>query len=146
KQEDKYNVAMISLQEAKNIKDEKKVLEIFLKKISQTLQIRFPEISSISDISDLFTKDYLQKPLVLIIDEFDDLAEEAINTIVSAFRNIYIHRSDEFDKTTDQKTYLLHGVNLIGVRSALGVACSSNCHVNMREQAMPGSLQFYMEM
>jgi predicted AAA+ superfamily ATPase len=43
KQEDKYDVAMISLQAAKNKKNEKKVLEIFFKKISQTLQIPFPK-------------------------------------------------------------------------------------------------------
>ena len=54
------------------------------------MQIRFPKISSISDISDLFTTEYFQKPLVLIIDEFDSLEEEFINSFVNIFRDIYI--------------------------------------------------------
>ncbi len=41
--------------------------------------------------------------------------------VVGAFRNIYIHRMDEVKKSTEQKTYLLHGAALIGVRSVLGI-------------------------
>ncbi|MCP4220656.1 MAG: hypothetical protein GY765_38870, partial [bacterium] len=63
----------------------------------------------------------MQKPLILILDEFDAMIEEGIAAVVSAFRNIYIKRTDEVDVPTEKKSYLLHGVALIGVRSVLGV-------------------------
>jgi hypothetical protein len=46
----------------------------------------------------------LDKPLLLILDEFDALREEGINTIAGAFRNIYISRIDKIEKTTEDKT------------------------------------------
>jgi hypothetical protein len=49
------------------------------------------------------------------------MREKTINTVVSAFRNIYIKRLDEITKPTGQKSYLLHAVALIGVRSVLGI-------------------------
>jgi hypothetical protein len=58
--------------------------------------------------------------------------EEAINAVVSAFRNIYISRLDETGKTTEQKSYLLHGVALVGVRSVLGVENAKGSPFNVQ--------------
>jgi hypothetical protein len=120
-QEGKYSVVMLSLQPARNIKNEKKVLQIFLDKISGVLEIQFPELNSINDISGLFTKKYFQKPVILIIDEFDALEEEFIDSFSNIFRDIYIERTGEPTKTSFEKRLLLHGVALIGVRSVLGI-------------------------
>jgi hypothetical protein len=142
KKENQYNVAMISLQAAKDIKNEKKVLEIFIKKISQTLEIPFPKISSISDISDLFTKKYFQKPVVLIIDEFDSLEEEFINRFVNIFRDIYIERTGEPDKASSEKRILLHGLALIGVRSVLGIENVKGSPFNIQRSVRVSNLTY----
>ncbi|MDQ1351345.1 MAG: hypothetical protein QG657_1647 [Acidobacteriota bacterium] len=142
KQEDKYNVAMISLQAAKDIENEKKVLEILIKKISQTLQIRFPKISSISDISDLFTNKYFQKPLILIIDEFDSLEEKFINRFVNIFRDIYIEKTGEPDKVSSEKRLLLHGLALIGVRSVLGIENIKGSPFNIQRSVRVSNLNY----
>jgi hypothetical protein len=55
-----------------------------------------------------------------MLDEFDALSEEGIAGIARIFRNIYLHRRDD-PKPSAEKTYLLHGVALIGVRSVLGI-------------------------
>ncbi|MCP4133388.1 MAG: AAA family ATPase, partial [bacterium] len=71
--------------------------------------------------ANIFKKDFLDKPLFLIIDEFDALAEDAISAIVGIFRNIHMFRQNKPGKPIEEKKYLLHSVALIGVRSVLGV-------------------------
>ena len=69
----------------------------------------------------LFEKEILKKPLILILDEFDALSEEAVSVLTGVFRKIYLTRQHQTDKTSAEKKYLLHGVALIGVRSVLGI-------------------------
>jgi len=64
---------------------------------------------------------HLAKPLILILDEFDILSEEAINGLTGVFRHIYVTRQYESNKATAEKRYLLHGLALIGRRSLLGI-------------------------
>jgi AAA-like domain len=51
------------------------------------------------------------RPIILLIDEFDSLPPAVIDLLVSLFRNIYLARED----------YWLHGLALIGVRAVLGL-------------------------
>lgn len=51
------------------------------------------------------------KPLILLIDEFDALPPPLIDRIVSTFRKMFLAREN----------YVLHGLALIGVRAVLGV-------------------------
>ncbi len=51
------------------------------------------------------------KPLILLIDEFDALPPAVIDSLVNGFRKIYLAREG----------YTLHGLALIGVRAVLGV-------------------------
>ncbi len=74
----------------------------------------------------------MSKPLILIVDEFDAMIEEGINAVVSAFRSIYIKRMDEADKRTEQKSYLLHSIALIGVRSVLGIENQTGSPFNVQ--------------
>jgi hypothetical protein len=68
--------------------------------------------------------------------------EKGINAVVSTFRNIYIHRRDEGDKPTGQKTYLLHGVALIGVRSVLGIENEKGSPFNVQRSVHIPNLTF----
>ena len=77
--------------------------------------------ASLAQFHRLFEKETLNKPLILILDEFDALSEEAISGLASVFRKIYLSRQYHTEKPTAEKKYLLHGIALIGVRSVLGI-------------------------
>ncbi|MEM7532310.1 MAG: AAA-like domain-containing protein [Chloroflexota bacterium] len=91
-------------------------------------QVPLPK--DISEFHELFTPAVLDKPLILILDEFDALQPHIIAAITGVLRNIYIHRRKQEDKSTSEKTYLLHGVALIGVRSVLGIENESGSPFN----------------
>jgi hypothetical protein len=78
------------------------------------------------------TQKNLDKPLIVILDEFDALKEEVIYDIVSVFRDIYISRYEQTEKKTEEKDYLLHGLALIGVRRVLGVENKSGSPFNIQ--------------
>lgn len=80
-----------------------------------------PGIDSIKKFPDLFTRDVLDTPLILIIDEFDALPKESINRLTRIFRNIFMRRKKEMKKPPDQRRYMLHGLALIGIRGFLGI-------------------------
>ncbi|MGB0388455.1 MAG: AAA-like domain-containing protein [Ardenticatenaceae bacterium] len=77
--------------------------------------------ATLDQFHEIFRKGHLKKPLILILDEFDALSEEAISGLADVFRNMYVTRQYEGNKATDQREYLLHGVALIGVRGVLGI-------------------------
>jgi hypothetical protein len=51
------------------------------------------------------------RPVILLIDEFDSLPPKLIDRLVTIFRDIYL----------DRPSHLLHGLALVGVRAVLGV-------------------------
>ena len=62
-----------------------------------------------------FTSTVLDKPLILILDEFDTLTAKVIEALTGVFRNIYISRQVE------SRDLLLHGLALVGVTPLLAV-------------------------
>lgn len=127
-----------------NLKQETDVLEI-LRSIAKDIMWRLkkPEfqIDMPQDFQFIFTKEHLQKPLILIMDEFDALAQEAISAIAGAFRNIYVARRDD-PRPSAEKDYLLHGAALIGVRSVLGVENKSGSPFNVQRSLHVPNLTF----
>jgi hypothetical protein len=121
KKDPRFHVLKLNLETLKNKKKISDIIKIIVKEIGEGLNKTFKGIDDENKFQEIFKKDVLDKPLILILDEFDALVETGINAIVSAFRNIYIQRLDEADKSTEEKTYLLHGVALIGVRSVMGI-------------------------
>ncbi|MCP4218552.1 MAG: hypothetical protein GY765_28215 [bacterium] len=116
-----FDVLKINLETLKNETDPGTILSVIAQKIGDGLNKHFHDIDNQGKFEAIFKKNVLEKPLILILDEFDALTEKGINTVVSTFRNIYIQRLDERDKPAVQRTYLLHAVALIGVRSVLGI-------------------------
>jgi hypothetical protein len=117
----RFDVLKINLEHLKYETDPGLIIDNIAKEIAETLNKPYTTANSQSQFQEIFKKSALDKPLILIMDEFDALDEVAINAIVGAFRNIYTRRMDEVKKTTEQKTYLLHAVALIGVRSVQGM-------------------------
>lgn len=127
-----FDVLKINLEILKDRKNPADIFEIIAKEIGEGLGKTFTGIDSQDKFQDIFLKDVLQKPLILILDEFDAIIEEGITAVVSAFRNIYIQRLDEVHLPTEQKSYLLHGLALIGVRSVLGVENDTGSPFNVQ--------------
>jgi hypothetical protein len=139
---DRFEVGIISMQRAKKEQNEKKVLEILMEKLQISFGKSFASIEQISDIPRLFTKKYFQKPVVLILDEFDAVIEEFINDFASIFRDIFISRTNEKNKKTWEKTHLLHGLALVGVRSVLGIENQTGSPFNVQRSVHIPNLSF----
>ncbi len=81
-------------------------------------------LKSWEDWMGLFSKmrGVFDRPVILLIDEFDKLPNDIIDRIVSMFREMYLEREN----------YLLHGLALIGVRSVLGVESDTGSPFNVQ--------------
>ena len=141
KRED-YHVGMFTIEAAKVAKNVEELLSIFLNKMAQAFEIDFPPVKDLSEIPSLFTKKYFQKPVILIIDEFDSLEENIINEFASIFRDIYVGRLNERDKESGKKNNLLHGLALIGVRSVLGIENKKGSPFNTQKSLHIPNLSF----
>jgi hypothetical protein len=73
---------------------------------------------------DLFGKQdgAFDRPLILLIDEFDALPPPILDRLVSDFRRIYL----------DRQGYSLHGLALVGVRAVLGVDSAHGSPFNVQ--------------
>jgi hypothetical protein len=116
-----FDVVVLSLEHLKMETDANEVVVSIADEIMKSLGIDHEPIPSPKAFYHIFNKDVLSKPLILILDEFDSLPEDAISSIAGVFRNIYGNRQLQADKPSNEKNYLLHGVALIGVRSVLGI-------------------------
>ncbi len=133
KQFARFDTVVLSFEHLKMEPDVKRVVQFIVRQIARYLGLEAMRTEvKLDQLYDVFEQGYLKKPLILIFDEFDALAEEAISGIVGVFRNIHISRRYEADKPTQEKTYLLHGVALIGVRSVLGIENQSGSPFNVQ--------------
>jgi len=138
----RFDVLKINLETYKSFKNASDVIKNIAQDIGEGLGKKFRGIKDEKKFLEIFRNDVLEKPLILILDEFDALPEIGISAIVSAFRNIYFSRMDEIGKNTDQKTYLLHGVALIGVRSVLGIENEKGSPFNVQRSLHIPDLTF----
>ncbi len=132
KKDSRFDVLKINLEILKDRKKTADIFPIIAAAIGEGLGKTFTGIDNQDKFQKIFKKGTLEKPLILILDEFDAIIEEGITAVVSAFRNIYIQRIDEVDLPTEQKSYLLHGIALIGVRSVLGIENETGSPFNVQ--------------
>ncbi|MEM7532951.1 MAG: AAA-like domain-containing protein [Chloroflexota bacterium] len=142
---DWIDAVKVNLQDLKLFSDANEVASIITSRILRELGIdpkQFPLPKNLYEFSEIFTHAVLKRPLILIMDEFDALQPHIITAIAGVFRNIYIHRSEQRDKTTAEKYYLLHGVALIGVRSVLGIENKSGSPFNIQRSVKIPNLTY----
>jgi hypothetical protein len=137
-----FDVATITMEFAKYEKTSENILEILSRELRPWLKEDMPAVTSWKNFSKLFTQDYLTKPLILFLDEFDSLEEEFINKFASEFRGMYMSRISENDKESHEKRYLLHGLALIGVRSVLGIENVTGSPFNVQRSLHIPNLTF----
>jgi hypothetical protein len=92
------------------------------------------KIKSWIDWKRIFSKKVaaFDRPLILVIDEFDKLPSKIIDSLVSLFREMYLNR----------KSYILHGLALVGVRAVLGIESKSGSPFNIQRSLHISNLSF----
>lgn len=127
-----FAVAKINLQLFDQQQDVLAIMRHIAQEITQKFALPPLAIAQPEDFQALFHRSRLPKPLVLILDEFDALGEEAIRALAAIFRNIYINRRDQMEIPSAQKEYLLHGVALVRVRAVLGIENTTGSTFNIQ--------------
>ena len=101
-----FDVLKINLEHLKQERNTDSVVQWLAQDMREKLALDGFTVQTLKDLYTVFRKDSLKRPLILILDEFDALAPEAINGLVSVFRNIYNTRREQPDKSTAEKDYL----------------------------------------
>ena len=130
---DQYEVAILTMQSGKSAATVENVLALLVTGLRNWFDHPdLPDVTTWQALPALFTDRYFKKPLILILDEFDAFDPGFINAFANEFRSIYTQRQNEHHKPSHEKTYLLHGLALIGVRSVLGVENISGSPFNVQ--------------
>jgi len=132
----------MNMERLKNIKDTTTILNDYIKELGEVFKKQLPKIAENKEFAEIFSDKYFEKPVILIIDEFDALEEEVINGVVSLFRDIYMYRRDDISQSASQKKHRLHGVALIGVRSVLGIENVKGSPFNVQRSVHIPNLTF----
>lgn len=127
-----FDVALLTMQSAKSATTEQDVFEILQQQLNNWFCRELPLIQSWQELSDLFSAKHFSRPLILILDEFDALPEPFINHFANEFRSIYTARNNQKERKSGEKSVLLHGLALIGVRSVLGIENVSGSPFNVQ--------------
>lgn len=115
-----FDVAKVNLQTPLDSDDPVVPASYIISDLSHRLKCDFPPPKTMKEFKTCFTRNYLDKPLILILDEFDSLSHNIISAMIKSFRNVHIQRRDDTSTLSAEKEYLLHGVALIGVQGVLG--------------------------
>ena len=141
-QHPQFDVLSLNVEHLKAERDALVVVREIAAEVTSALSLPAATIDKPGDLQAVFARDRLAKPLVLLIDEFDALAESAIEAVVGVFRNIYIRLREQSDRPTGEKDLLLHGVLLVGVRSVLGIENVSGSPFNVQRSLHIPNLTF----
>jgi len=137
--DERFYVAKIELQ--LGFKDALPAVQYIVEQINMNLKFNFKIPETLKEFQDLFKKNNFKKPIILILDEFDDLTKNAIDDIVSVFRNIFNLRKKD-SGTAFEYEYQLHGVALIGVRSVIGIENPKGSPFNVQRSLHIPNLTF----
>jgi hypothetical protein len=137
-----FDVAILTLQSAKNVTTAEEALSVLITELRAWFGKEFPAITTWQDLERLFSAAHFAKPLILILDEFDAMSEDFINAFANEFRKMYIRRINEADKPSAEKSCLLHGLALVGVRSVLGIESVSGSPFNVQRSVHIPNLVF----
>lgn len=140
-EQSEFDVMKLNLENLKQETDVLLILDDIARQILERLDKPVTSLQTPKEFETIFSRKVLDKPLILLIDEFDALPQEAISAVAGAFRNIYLLRRDD-PRPSAEKEYLLHGVALIGVRSVLGIENKSGSPFNVQRSVHIPNLTF----
>jgi hypothetical protein len=137
-----FDVAILTMQSARNVTTAEETLRILTTELQMWFGKVFPAVTAWQDLVWLFSAAHFDKPLILILDEFDAIGETFINAFANEFRKMHIQRLNEADKRSGEKSCLLHGLALVGVRSVLGIENVSGSPFNVQRSLHIPNLTF----
>ena len=138
----RFDVLKLNLEHLKAETDINSIVQSIVNMIAQDLALDDVTVERVKEFYDVFRRGVLRKPLILIMDEFDALAQDAISNIAGVFRNIYIQQQDQADRPSVERDYVLHGVALIGVRAVLGIENQTGSPFNVQQSLHIPNLTF----
>lgn len=139
---DQYDVAIISLQSTKSAQSAEEVFQILVDQLNNWFGIGLPVIQSWSAVASLFTAEHFTRPVILIFDEFDALNETFINHFANEFRAMYTSRNNQMNRKSGEKSCLLHGLALVGVRAVLGIENVTGSPFNIQRSVQIPNLTY----
>ena len=133
--DDRFHAVKLNLEDLQAETDLGRVVSTISRRIARRIEKPAappnPDLGPLQQFGEIFLRDRVQKPLILMLDEFDALPEAVISGLVSVFRNLFIQRSED-RADAFHKEYLLHAVALIGVRNVLGVENAKGSPFNVQ--------------
>lgn len=141
REQPEFDVLKLNLENLQQETDLLLILDDIARQICERLDKPVTALQNPKEFERLFSRRVLDKPLILIMDEFDALPQDAIRAIAGALRNVYLLRRDD-ERLAAEKAYLLHGVALIGVRSVLGIENTSGSPFNVQRSLHVPNLTF----
>ncbi len=91
-----------------------------------------PTIHTWNDVTNAFSKkaSFIEKPLIMLIDEVDTIPPALLDLLVGRFRELYLYRG----------TNWLHGLALTGVRAVVGVESKRGSPFNIQRSLQMSNL------
>ena len=140
--DERFHVLKIGVEHLLQVTEVNRIVQIIGQEIIESLKLSDVAVNDLNDLHTIFRQEVLQKPLILIIDEFDALPEAAITGFVRIFRSIFNSRRDAGMRSSAEQEYLLHSVALIGVRGVLGIENRSGSPFNVQRSLHIPNLTF----
>ena len=128
-----FDVVATSVEHLKTVPEVGAVVRRIASDVAGALGVDVGPIRSVDEFDAVFRAECGSKPLILVLDEFDALPSAAIEGIVGVFRKIHGHRTLQAGRPAGEMGYRLHGVALVGVRSALGVDSATGSPFNVQQ-------------
>lgn len=121
---DRYEVGVLSMQ-GLSAESDAAFFDAVPGLFREGLGLKPPAPTGWPDWYDLFAVDEgaFDRPLILLIDEFDSLSSPLVDRLVAGFRRMYLAR----------ESYRLHGLALVGVRAVLGVESTRGSPFNVQK-------------
>ncbi|HHN93710.1 MAG TPA: ATP-binding protein, partial [Anaerolineae bacterium] len=132
REDDRFDVLKLNLEHLKMARSVSRVVRDIARRITEGVGVADVPVRVLDDFHEVFRRGVLERPLILILDEFDALSPTAIAGIASVLRNIYVQRQDQADRPSEERDYLLHGVALVGVRAVLGIESQTGSPFNVQ--------------
>lgn len=77
-----FDVAMFSMEFVKEQRSESIVLKHFVQSLEQQTGKTFPVVENWNDLAALFTRTYFQRPVILVLDEFDSWKMNSLTVLL----------------------------------------------------------------
>ena len=90
--DEQFDVVKLDLQHLELETDVDYIAADISRKLLDALNKPPKKITKLGEFEETFTNDVLDKPLILLLDEFDSLSQDAISGLVRILRNIYSRR------------------------------------------------------